>query len=113
MGAPDHVLACAKHFAGYGAADGGRDYDSSYIAEEQFRKIYLPPFKAAIDAGVGSVMSAYMDLNDVPASGNRWLLTDVLRHDLGFQRICRDRCRRGAKTSSPMATRVRLPGRRI
>jgi beta-glucosidase len=78
-GALDRVLACAKHFAGYGAADGGRDYDSSYIPEEQMWNTYLPPFKAAADAGVGSFMSAYMDLNDVPATGNRWLLHDVLR----------------------------------
>jgi beta-glucosidase len=76
---PDRVMACVKHFAGYGAADGGRDYDSSYIPEEEMWNIYLPPFKAAADAGVGTFMSAYMDLNDVPASGNRWLLHDVLR----------------------------------
>lgn len=79
-GSPDHVLACAKHFAGYGAADGGRDYDSSYIPEEQMWNTYLPPFKAAADAGVATFMSAYMDLNDIPATGNRWLLHDVL-HD--------------------------------
>jgi beta-glucosidase len=79
LGAPDHVLACVKHFAGYGAADGGRDYDSSYVPEEEMWNVYLPPFKAATDAGVGTFMSAYMDLNDVPASGNRWLLHDVLR----------------------------------
>ncbi|HZW91496.1 MAG TPA: beta-glucosidase BglX [Candidatus Eremiobacteraceae bacterium] len=85
LGAPDQVLACAKHFAGYGAVDGGRDYDSSYIPEEQMWNTYLPPFKAAIDAGAGSLMSAYMDLNDVPASGNRWLLHDVLRDSWGFQ----------------------------
>ena len=78
------VLACVKHFAGYGAADGGRDYDSSYIPEELMWNVYLVPFKAAIDAGVGSVMSAYMDLNDVPASGNRWLLHDVLRDGWDF-----------------------------
>jgi len=85
MGSPDRVLACAKHFAGYGAADGGRDYDSSYIADEQLWNTYLPPFKAAVDAGAGSLMSAYMDLNDVPASGNRWLLHDVLRGTWNFQ----------------------------
>jgi beta-glucosidase len=79
LGAPDHVLACVKHFAGYGAADGGRYYDSSYVPEEEMWNVYLPPFKAATDAGVGTFMSAYMDLNDVPASGNRWLLHDVLR----------------------------------
>jgi beta-glucosidase len=84
LGAPDRVLACIKHFAGYGAAEGGRDYDSSYIAEEQMWNVYLPPFKAALDAGAGSVMSAYMDLNDVPASGNRWLMHDVLRQTWGF-----------------------------
>ncbi|HKH99883.1 MAG TPA: beta-glucosidase BglX [Candidatus Sulfotelmatobacter sp.] len=82
---PDHVLACMKHFAGYGAADGGRDYDSSYIPEEAMWNVYLPPFKAAVDAGVGSAMSAYMDLNDVPASGNAWLLHDVLREAWNFQ----------------------------
>jgi beta-glucosidase len=85
LGAPDHVLACVKHFAGYGAADGGRDYDSSYIPEEQLWNTYLPPFKAAIDAGAGSVMSAYMDLNDIPASGNHWLLHDVLRESWDFK----------------------------
>jgi beta-glucosidase len=85
LGAPDRVLACVKHFAGYGAADGGRDYDSSYIPEEEMWNIYLPPFKAALDAGAGSVMSAYMDLNDVPASGNPWLLDEVLRKSWDFQ----------------------------
>jgi beta-glucosidase len=84
-GGPDHVLACMKHFAGYGAADGGRDYDASYIPEEQMWNTYLVPFKAAIDAGVGSAMSAYMDLNDVPASGNRWLLHDVLHDTWNFK----------------------------
>ena len=85
LGAPDRVLACVKHFAGYGAADGGRDYDSSYIPEEEMWNVYLPPFKAALDAGSGSVMSAYMDLNDVPASGNPWLLHEVLRQSWNFQ----------------------------
>lgn len=79
------VLACAKHFAGYGAAEGGRDYDSSYIPEVLLRNVYLKPFHAAVDAGVGSLMSAYMNLNDVLASANRWLLTDVLREEWGFQ----------------------------
>ena len=85
IGAPDHVLACAKHFAGYGAAEGGRDYDASYISDAQLYNVYLPPFHAAVEAGVGSVMSAYMDLNDVPATGNRWLMTTVLRDDWRFQ----------------------------
>ncbi|HEX4748364.1 MAG TPA: glycoside hydrolase family 3 N-terminal domain-containing protein, partial [Bryobacteraceae bacterium] len=85
IGAPDHVLACAKHFAGYGAAVGGRDYEESYISEAQMWNVYLPPFHAAVEAGVGSVMSAYMDLNDVPATGNSWLLHDVLRQNWGFE----------------------------
>jgi beta-glucosidase len=82
---PESVIACVKHFAGYGAAEGGRDYDSSYIPEELFRNVYLEPFHAAAQAGAGSFMSAYMDLNDVPATGNRWLLTDILRKEWGFQ----------------------------
>ncbi len=85
LGAPDRVLACVKHFAGYGAADGGRDYDASYVPEEELWNVYLPPFKAALDAGAGSLMSAYMDLNDVPASGNQWLLHEVLRETWNFQ----------------------------
>jgi beta-glucosidase len=84
---PDSVLVCVKHFAGYGAADGGRDYDSSYVPEELLQNVYLKPFHAAVEAGAGGFMSAYMDLNDVPASGNHWLLTDVLRKDWGFQGI--------------------------
>jgi beta-glucosidase len=84
IGSPDHLLACVKHFAGYGAAEGGRDYDAGNISDAQLWNVYLPPFKAAVDAGVGSVMSAYLDLNDVPATGNRWLLRDVLRRDWKF-----------------------------
>ncbi len=84
LGAPDRVVACAKHFAGYGAADGGRDYDPVYLSEAQLRNVYFPPFQAAVKAGVGTFMSAYMDLNNVPASGNRWLLNDILRGEWGF-----------------------------
>jgi beta-glucosidase len=80
----ERVLACAKHFAGYGYSDGGRDYDPVYLSESQLRNIVLPPFKAAVDAGVATFMSAYMDLNDVPATGNRWLLRQVLREEWGF-----------------------------
>ena len=81
---PQSVLACVKHFAGYGAAEGGRDYDSSYIPEELMQNVYLKPFHAAAEQGAGSFMSAYMDLNDVPATGNHWLLTDVLRDQWHF-----------------------------
>jgi beta-glucosidase len=85
LGSPEHLLACAKHFAGYGAADGGRDYDSAYLPDDALWNVYLPPFHAAVEAGVGSFMSAYMDLNDVPATGNRFLLQDVLRREWGFR----------------------------
>ena len=79
------VMVCVKHFAGYGAAEGGRDYDSVYVPEELMENVYLVPFHAAEEAGASSFMSAYMDLNDVPATGNHWLLTDVLRKEWGFQ----------------------------
>lgn len=82
---PDRVLACAKHFAGYGAPVGGRDYDSSYIPDSELFNVYLPPFRAAVDAGVATFMSAYMDLNDVPATGNTFLLRDVLRKTWDFR----------------------------
>lgn len=85
IGAQDRMVACAKHFAGYGAADGGRDYDPVYLSEAQLRNVYFPPFQAAVQAGVGTFMSAYMDLNNVPASGNRWLLTGILRDEWGFE----------------------------
>jgi beta-glucosidase len=85
LGSPGHIIAGPKHFAGYGAALGGRDYDEANISDDQLRNVYFPPFKAAIDAGAGNIMSAYMPLNGVPAAGNRWLLTDVLRGEWGFK----------------------------
>ena len=84
IGAPEHVIAGPKHFAGYGAALGGRDYDEVNLSDAELWNVYLPPFKAAIDAGAGNVMTAYMDLNGVPASGNSWLFTEVLRNTWGF-----------------------------
>lgn len=84
IGAPEHIIAGPKHFLGYGAALGGRDYDEADLSDQEIWNTYLPPFKAAIDAGAGNIMSAYMNLNGVPATGNRWLLTDVLRDTLGF-----------------------------
>jgi beta-glucosidase len=83
-GSPDHLLACVKHFAAYGAGDGGRDYDSAFLSEDSLRNVYLEPYRAAVEAGAASVMSAYMDLNGVPATGNRFLLQDVLRGEWGF-----------------------------
>ena len=85
VGAPDHILASVKHFAGYGAAEGGRDYDSSDISDELLYNVYLRPYHAGAKAGAATFMSAYMDLNGVPATGNRWLLQDVLRDDWGFK----------------------------
>src|SRR5512133_584211 len=82
---PERVVACAKHFGGYGASEGGRDYDPVFLSEAQLRNVYLPPFQAAVKAGVGTFMSAYMDLNNVPASGNHWLLSDILRGEWGFE----------------------------
>jgi beta-glucosidase len=81
---PGAIAACAKHFAGYGASEGGRDYDSVSIPETELRNVYLPPFKAAVDAGAATLMAAFSDVNGVPASGNRFLMTDVLRNEWGF-----------------------------
>lgn len=80
----ESVVAGPKHFAGYGASLGGRDYDDADVSESELWNVHLPPFRAAIAAGAKNVMSAYMDLNGVPASGNRWLLTNVLREGFGF-----------------------------
>ena len=85
LGAPDHVIAGPKHFAGYGAALGGRDYDEVNLSDSELWNVYFPPFEAAVAAGAGNVMTAYMDLNGVPASGSRWLFTEVLRDTWGFE----------------------------
>ncbi len=80
-----NVMACVKHFAGYGAALAGRDYNIIDFSERTLREIYLPPFKAAIDAGVGSVMCAYSTFDGIPATANQKLLKDILRKELGFK----------------------------
>jgi beta-glucosidase len=82
--APDALLACAKHFAAYGAAEGGRDYATTDMSEATLREVYLPPFKAAVDAGVGSLMSAFNAVNGVPATSNAFLLDTVLRGEWKF-----------------------------
>ncbi len=84
IGDKDHVLACMKHFVGYGAAVGGRDYDAVDMSLNTLYDVYLPPFKAGIDAGAATVMSAFHTLNGVPCTGSKFLLTDVLRGMLGF-----------------------------
>jgi beta-glucosidase-like glycosyl hydrolase len=81
------LIACIKHFAGYGASLGGRDYAEVDLSESDLWNIYFPPFLAAINAGAASVMNAYMALNGVPAAGNSWLLNQVLRKTWGFDGI--------------------------
>jgi beta-glucosidase len=82
---PDTILATAKHFAAYGAAQAGRDYHTVDISERTMRDVYLPPFKAAADAGAATFMTAFNEYDGVPASGSHYLLTDVLRKKWGFK----------------------------
>ena len=82
--ASDRVVACAKHWVAYGAAEAGRDYNTTDMSETRLREVYFPPFKAAVDAGVGTLMSAFNDLNGVPASANPFTLTKVLRDEWKF-----------------------------
>lgn len=81
---PTSLLACAKHFAAYGGAEGGRDYNTVDISERTLREIYLPPFHAAVQAGVGTLMCSFNEIAGVPSSANRHLLTDILRGEWGF-----------------------------
>jgi beta-glucosidase len=81
---PTKIIACAKHWVGYGAAEGGRDYNTTEISEWTLREVYFPPFKAALDAGAGTFMSAFNDLDGVPTSANPFTLTKVLRNEWKF-----------------------------
>ncbi|HXN33458.1 MAG TPA: beta-glucosidase BglX [Polyangiaceae bacterium] len=83
-GTPGRVAACAKHFAGYGAAEAGREYGTTCIPEQLLREVYLAPFKACVDAGVLTLMTGFNDLNGVPATGNDLLLENILRGEWGF-----------------------------
>ncbi len=83
----DAIAACAKHFVGYGAAESGRDYNSVNICENELRNVYLTPFKSACDNKAASMMAAFNDLNGVPASGNEWLMQDVLRTEWGYDGV--------------------------
>lgn len=85
LDAEDAVLATAKHMAAYSAAIGGVEYNTTDMSEQTLRGVFLPPFKASVDAGALSIMSAFNDVNGVPASGNRKLLTDILRGEWGFE----------------------------
>lgn len=82
--AADRVLACAKHWVAYGDAEGGRDYNTTDLSENTLREIYFPPFKAAVDAGVATLMSSFNAINGVPASANAFTLTKVLRDEWKF-----------------------------
>lgn len=84
---PDDIAACPKHFVGYGAAEGGRDYNSVELSEHTLRQFYLPPFHAAIEEGAATLMSAFNSLNGVPASANSFTLKQILRKEWGFQGI--------------------------
>ncbi len=85
LDAPDSIASCAKHYVGYGAAEGGRDYNSTEISEHTLRQFYLPPFHAAVEAGTASVMSAFNSLNGVPSTANTFTLKQVLRKEWGFR----------------------------
>jgi beta-glucosidase len=85
LNAPDSIAACAKHYVGYGAAEGGRDYNSTEISEHTLREFYMPPFHAAVEAGTVSLMSAFNSLNGVPSSANSFTLKQVLRKEWGFR----------------------------
>ena len=85
LSANNTILSCVKHYALYGAAEAGRDYNTTDMSRVRMYNEYLPPYKAAIDAGVGSVMASFNEIDGVPATANKWLLTDVLRNEWGFK----------------------------
>ena len=87
LSAPDTIAATAKHFAGYGASEAGRDYATTNISEHELRNVHLVPFHAAVDAGVATLMASFSDLNGVPASGNEFLMRQVLREEWGLSLI--------------------------
>ncbi|MGN6532852.1 MAG: glycoside hydrolase family 3 C-terminal domain-containing protein, partial [Ginsengibacter sp.] len=79
------IMACVKHFAAYGASQGGRDYNSVDMSDRTFREVYLPPYQAALDAGAATLMTAFNDYDDIPASASKYLMTNLLRKELGFR----------------------------
>ena len=81
----NNIIACAKHYAGYGGAEGGRDYNTVDFSERTFRDIYLPPFKAAVDAGVQTLMASFNEIGGIPSSGSKYLLNDILRDQWKFK----------------------------
>ncbi len=85
MADPERVAACAKHYVGYGAAEGGRDYNTAYIPENLLREVYLAPFRACVEAGVATLMSAFNEINGIPASGNEFAVRHVLKTEWDFE----------------------------
>jgi beta-glucosidase len=92
LSAPDSVAASVKHFAAYGAAEAGREYNTTDMSELQLRQVYLPPYHAAVEAGAATVMSAFNSLNGVPASANPFLLQTILRDEWGFDGLVVSDC---------------------
>jgi len=84
LDAPGAIAACAKHFTGYGASEGGRDYNTTDLTERALRNVHLPPFRAAVEAGVATLMTSFSDIDGIPASAHRHLLTTILREEWGF-----------------------------
>src|SRR5213596_612304 len=82
--APDAVLATVKHFAAYGGAEGGRDYNTVDLSERTLREVYLPPYRAGVDAGAGSIMTSFNEIGGIPSHANRWLVTTLLRDEWKF-----------------------------
>ncbi len=80
-----NIIACVKHYAGYGGAEGGRDYNTVDFSERTFRDIYLPPYKAGVEAGALTLMASFNEIGGIPASGSKYLLTDILREEWGFK----------------------------
>ncbi len=87
LDAPDSIAATAKHYVGYGAAEAGRDYNTTEISEHTLRQVYLPPFRAAVDAGAATIMTAFNSLNGIPASANPFILRQILREEWGFRGV--------------------------
>lgn len=85
LSANNTLMACVKHFALYGAAEGGRDYNTTDMSRLQMYEFYMPPYKAAVEAGVGSVMTSFNEIDGIPATANKWLVTDLLRRQWGFK----------------------------
>lgn len=84
---PTAMAACAKHFCGYGVSESGKDYNTTWIPEVQLRDVYLPPFKASVDAGCATFMCSFNDINGVPSTGNAWLNKDVLRREWNYDGV--------------------------